>query len=456
MSKAKTVKLTKRTSSPPGQGVEHPKIHAVLRAKGELLGALSMEDCKKMIGWVTEKEGEEDWGKDSLLRDHFNRKVRLLKNKTNRPFRRSLADRYAIEHLRGKWSLNLETIVIDRFGFVLQGQHRLVSFILAEQMRQLNPGEWGKTPLRYEVLVGYGVSPKPENANTYDLGAKRGLGDVLYRHQQFGKNITEKDQKKIANILSGALRLTWLRAGGQQVSFAPHFPHSEALEFYEEHPGILNCVTEILNLDEGEEGNGKYIKSLLSLSYAASLYYLMVNSKSKKEKAHSFWSDFASGVGLDKGSPILVLRGSLTRMESSAGHRRDEIIGTIIKAWHAWLKGKKVTAKDIKVSRKKVDDKFVLAEFPRIGGIDSEVKAEVQLSTRQLLILKHLHKHRGKTYQDLREVTDLQVGTLASAVRKQSKMGKPNPNSLESRGLVTIEVLEAKEGGDAPVSITLK
>ena len=126
--------------------IKHPAIIAEVRAKHSEAGGppLTSEDCKEMIGWTTEPEDKKDWGKDFLFRDLYNRKVRLLKNTTNRPFRKSLAERYALEHLRGKWSLNLETIVIDKFGFVLQGQHRLVSFILAEQMRQLNQDKWEK------------------------------------------------------------------------------------------------------------------------------------------------------------------------------------------------------------------------------------------------------------------------------------------------------------------------
>jgi hypothetical protein len=434
--------------------IKHPEILAVLRAKSESLGALSSDECKEMIGWITEPEGE-DWGKDFLFRDLYNRKVRLSKNTTNRPFRKSLAERYALEHLRGKWSLNLETIVIDKFGFVLQGQHRLVSFILAEQMRQLDQSKWGKTPLVYEVLVGYGVSPKPENANTYDLGAKRSLGDVLFRHQKFGKDLSEKEQKKIADVLSGAVRLTWLRAGGKLVSFAPHFPHSEAIEFYGEHPQLLDCVIAIMDLDSGSEGGEKCIKSYLSLSYAAALYYLMAGSKSKSQ-SHRFWKSFADGEDLNKGDPILVLRNALGRMNADSGSKRDEIIGVVIKAWLAYLAKEKVTTKDIKVPRKKVGDKFVLAEFPRIGGLDSDVEFEESLTPIQLLLLSHLKKSKGTTYKDLQEATALQQGTMTNAVAQETKSGNTNPHSLESRGLVVLEQGEAPEGGDAPISIKLK
>lgn len=429
---------------------KHPKICAVLRAKHTKEGPLLSGECKDLIGWT--EEADEDWGKDFVLKDSFGRKIRLANNPSNRPFKRPLADRYSNEHLRGKWSLNLETIVIDEDGNVLQGQHRLVGFILAEQLRQIDPKRWGSSPLQFEVLLGLGVSPKPENANTYDLGTKRNLGDVLYRHQQFGKGVSDKEQKRISTILAGAVRLVWLRAGGKQVSFAPHFPHSEAIEFYGEHPEILQAVEEIVKLDDGDEGNERCISSLLSLSYAAALLYLMASAAESWETPDKFWSLFASGEGLRKGSPILSLRQLLTRMDASTGSKRDEIIGAVIKAWLLWSSHKGGTTKEIKLKKKKEGEKFVPAEFPRIGGIDSlTIKTEALTNHQQLVlsVLKGMKKEVD--YKELRAKTGLQVGTLSNAIMAESKQGKKNPHSLASRGLVLANQYAAENGdGNGP------
>lgn len=424
---------------------KYPKICAVLRAKHCKEGPLTVEDCKKMIGWTEEPEGK-DWKKDFVLKDLYGRKIRLLNNPSNRPFRRPLADRYANEHLRGKWSLNLETVVLADNANVQQGQHRLVGLILGEQLRQIETGKWGKTPLVFEVLVGYGVSRKPENANTYDLGAKRSLGDVIYRHEKFAKSLSDKKQRGISNVLSGAIRLVWLRVGGKQVSFAPHFPHSEALEFYGEHPVILQAVTDIVNLDEGEEGNQKCISSLVSLSYAAALYYLMANATSWV-KALTFWKSFASGEGLQKGSPILSLRQLLTRTDASSGSKRDEIIGAVVKAWLCFDNGGNATAKEIRVAKKKSGDKFVLSEFPRIGGIDSLVEVEVDLTQHQLLVLSVLKGCRKEvTYKHLTAETGVQAGLLGKAIMAELKNGDTNEHSLVGRKLVTVAQYEPQEG----------
>lgn len=421
---------------------KYPRVCAVLRAKHTKAGPLNVEDCKQLIGWAEEPEGK-DWGKEFVFKDLYGRKIRLTSNTRNRPFRRPLADRYANEHVRGKWSLNLETIVLADNGSLLQGQHRLVGLVLGEQIRQIDPNTWGKTPLVYETLVGYGVSNRPENANTYDLGAKRKLGDVLYRHQKFGKGFTPKKQKGIANLLSGALRLVWLRVGGKQVSFAPHFPHSEALEFYGKHPGILQAVIEIVKLDEGEEGNEKCIASLVSLNYAAGLLYLMANAASMK-RALRFWKIFATGESLEKGHPVLSLRQLLVRFDASSGGKRDEVIGAVIKAWLLWIGDQEGAIKDIKVPKRKSGDKLVLSEFPRIGGLDSSTDdLPVPLTQQQLLILSILKKSRKEVgYDDLKEKTGLQVGTLANAIMEETKQGNKNPHSLGARSLVSVTLYE--------------
>lgn len=420
----------------------YPSIELVLRKKESKPGPLMSADCKELIGW-TEEGTDDKWGSDFVFKDTFGKKIRLLANPTNRPFKRTLALRYTSEHLRGKWSLNLETIVLDSNGYVLQGQHRLTGFILAEQIRSLNPAKWGKNPFVYETALGLGVSPKPENANTYDMGPKRSLDDVIYRHQKFAKDVSDKDQKKISRILAGAIRLVWLRAGGQKISFAPHFPHSEALEFFKKHGKILDSVTDILGLELGDD-NDRNISPLLSLGYAAGLHYLMMEID--RDKAQTFWEFFSSGEGLTKGSPILTLRQWLIKADAGTGPKRDEILGAIVNAWNLFAAGKNGSLKEVRVARKKIDDKFVLADFPRIGGIDSDVEVKVELTQHQLLILDALKGDKELTYKDLKQATGVSLAGLTNALMDETKAGKSNPYSLIQRKLVVAQQYEPEEG----------
>ena len=368
--------------------VVYPELGVTLRNKDN---PLSVEDAKQLLGWISETEATEttgkkvQYGKEYHLRDFAGNKVRLTNNLTNRPFRMGLARRYANELLRGKWRLNGETIVIDRYGMMQDGQHRLAGLILAEQLRQKEVAKWRaygvKGVLTMDALIVTGIDPKPDTVDTINLGQKRSLGDVLFRNQQFGGEITENDQRRLANILSTATRLVWERVGGKITSDAPHFPHSEALAFVEKHPELIKAALFIYQ----EDGNDKRISSYVSLGYATGLMFLLAASSSDPDtyqesgaynlelwdKAEEFWVVFGSG-----GKDLHALRTVLARMEAYGGAQGKAFItGTVVKGMNLWMDNKPVEAKTCKVKKKRQDDgKLIVAEYPRLGGMDTEVE----------------------------------------------------------------------------------
>lgn len=369
--------------------VKYPKIGATLFTKDSRQGALTIEKAKEIIGWWTEEDaskeaGEEvKFGKDFVLRDRNKNKVQLLNNSTNRPFRMTLANRWGNEVLRNKWQFNGEPIIIDRLGDVQDGQHRLVGLILADQDRLADREYWQEEysirgPLSIETIVNHGISEKPEVVDSIDTGQKRSLGDVLFRgNVDYGKDFTEAETKRIANVLGVATRLCWLRMGGQNVSDAPHFPHSEAMQFLKEHPRLVESVTFVFNEDKGD----KEISTYISLGYAAALHYLTATAKTDPDKfetdgessikyslwdrADEFWVYFKNA---EKG--LGVVKTSLQRIQSG-GIGRDEKVGVLVNAINLFLDGKTVKAsKDVKVPKGKKDGRPYLKEEPRLGGLD--------------------------------------------------------------------------------------
>lgn len=359
---------------------------------------MTPEIMKKLLGWRSEKdEGEtKEFGTDYLFKDRNGEKIRLDNNETNRPFRLGLAMEYANEMLRGKWELTGEPIIIDETDNFQSGQHRGVGLILAEQIRKENPEPWKeygvRGPIAISILVVTGISQKASVVDRIDLGQKRSLGDVLYRNHEFVNEkspLTSAEQKMLNNTLANAARVVWLATGGKLVSDAPKFFHSEALDLLERHPRLKEAVEFIVTAD-GEE---KSIRSLVSLGTAAGMFYLMgtcetdtkkwddgsveePNFKSweskdpKDRSAETFWELFASGAGLDKDSPILVLRRYLASASASGAHERDEIVGVIKNAWIAYYSGKKVSGvNDLKPGRVKVKEKSII-DMPHVGGLD--------------------------------------------------------------------------------------
>lgn len=367
-----------------GKKVVHDKVRTELHLADK---ALTAEDAKKLLGWETPKEGKEkDW-ETWVFKDLEGNKVRLNNNKANRPFKMTLAKRYANEMLRGKWHFNGEPITFNRLNELDSGQHRLVALILAEQERLQSPNKWAsygiKGPLSVEALVVYGISEKNEVADTIDIGQKRSLGDVIFRRHEFAEP-NEKEQKRLSTILAGAIRLVWIRLGGGKVSDAPHFPHSEALEFLEKHPQINKAVQWVWNEEGGSGIDGKKISSLLSPAYAAGMMYLMGTCKSDPEgeeikyttwsKAEKFWTLLANGANLTEGDPILTLTKAMPKVDASGGKGRDILCGLIAKAWNAFIDGEKLDAKEIRIKEQTNKDtgKRELAEYPRVGGLDIE------------------------------------------------------------------------------------
>lgn len=373
----------------------YPEVKVQLRMKGVGKGPITVEDAKQFLGWVTEEESKVKFGDDYFLKDLEGNKVRLNHNDTNRPFRRTLAMRWANEILRKKWKLNGETLIFDRLGMAQSAQHRLIGLVFAEQLRKKEKDKWAeywKGPVNIEGIIVVGIEEHRDTVDTIDLGGARTLADVLFRNREFGG--TEDNQEKLARTLAIANRLVWLRVGGKNVSDAPHFPHSEALEFLEYHPELLNAVRFIEVQDSSaDETEKNRISSLVSKGYAAALMYLMAVSKTNPDKydaegeinlemwdkAEEFWEKFAEGSNLSAGDPILMLRKVLTDAKAGSGEQRDELVGKVVKAWNAFVDGVKIKATDLKLKREKhpTTGKFVLAEDPRIGGLDVVREKEV-------------------------------------------------------------------------------
>lgn len=382
---------------------------AILEGKN----AMTIDLAKKLIGWRILSESESGQGGKFHLRNVAKEKVLLEGNSTNRPFRPGLAKRYMSEKLRKKWFLNGETIIFDEEGMCQSGQHRFAGFILGEEVRLADiKGKkqftkyWSKE-MTDDCVIFLGISSRQEVVESIDQGQKRTLGDILYRDDVFTMgdgedqpkagllNIatTDKMKRKLSNILAGTIRLVWLRSRGQDVSDAPHFPPSEALEFLQNHPKLKDAVLFANYLEGGGGSDGGKITSFLSLAYCAGLYYLMSASATEPEdwmdkgadainfkmekKATEFWKKFASGEDLKAGDPILVAREILRTLNAGSGEGRDEIVGVIIKAFNAWVDGTKVKAKDLRLKRRLKDGQEELAEEPRLGGMDVEGPAKL-------------------------------------------------------------------------------
>lgn len=419
------VKPVSESSLKPGKPSKAPELEIVypklqirsfgvqehLVREGEEPTPLTGEIAKELLGW--EEEGENTDFKNNYLLDYEVEredaegkkvkrrvKVRCTNNLTNRPYYPQLAEDWMMDILLGNWNYNGETIIVDRYGNVQDGQHRLIGLILAiiewhrDQNRSKSERKWQeywKEEPWIEGLVVLGIDPSDKVINTIGTGKRRTLADALYRHSWFN-TLDPKSREHVAKIMEFATKLLWNRTAQQQSSLTPERSrrtHSESFDFIERHKRLIECVKFIR-----EEAHGKKpplgITQFIPISTAGALLYLMgsaatdpseegnqkryditLNESSLDwslwDKAQEFWVDL-----INNGPKTEHLREAMIALpsECSAHYLTEMPKALIIKAWNLYSDGTKIMRDGIEVETTMKDGYPVLLETPRIGGID--------------------------------------------------------------------------------------
>jgi hypothetical protein len=375
----------------------YPKLKTkVMDPASELDGARAMtaEDCKKLLGWQ-EEVGEIKFGNDYLFIDKREKKIFCTNNVTNRPLYMSSVETLIGEHLHKRWRTNGEPIIIGKTGLVLNGQHQLISLILANQIWEDAGGprkdnkyhEYWKTPPTMTKLIVFGIEETDEVVNTMDTCKPRSLADVIYRSEYF-KTMDKNDRLKVSKITEYAVKMLWARTGAYLDAFSPKRTHAESLDFIARHPRLLMCVKHVYE----EDGNDGKIKRFLSPGYSAAYLYLMGSAATERENddktgysqvAHpsealldwSLWDKACEFfVMLAAGHKIMEpIRGALGELfqGKGCGGNSEERQALLAKAWACWQDTGKVDPTDLELQYVQGEDgNMVLDECPTVGGID--------------------------------------------------------------------------------------
>ena len=239
--------------------------------------AVDAEQAKVLLGWEEETE-ENRFGDDYLFADTLGSKIKCHNNIRNRPLYMGNVEQLKQDMLQRRWQFNGEPILIGKTGLILNGQHQLIALVLAEQERVgRNYEHWSEKwggPVQIDKLVVCGIEETDEVFETMDTCKPRTVADLLYRSPHF-ENLTPRHRKASARVLDYAIRLLWQRTGVSQGPFVSKRTHSEALDFLARHPRLIECVGQVLRLNEGNA-----ISRYLGLGYAAGLLYLMGSAAS--------------------------------------------------------------------------------------------------------------------------------------------------------------------------------
>ena len=342
-------------------------------------GAITAEQARKLLGWQ-EEAGEEKFGDSYLLRLEDGTKVRCLNNVINRPLYPAVVKTLKQEHLRRRWRMNGEPIIVGRTGQILNGQHTLVSLILAAKDWSSDDRwkEFWPTEPTMEKLVVFGINEDDTTVNTMDTCKPRSLTEVVFRSEYFA-DLKPKNRRAVSRMADYAVRFLWHRTGADIDAFAPRRTHAESLDFIARHPRVLECVKYIY-----EEDDAGKVSRIVSPGYAAGLLYLMGCAKTDPLDYHSAnisekgldWSLWDTAcefwvllAGKDK--QLLPVHKAIAEILQGGGGSVAERCAIICKAWELYLGKKTITLESVMPDYLDADEGYrKLAEEPTVGGID--------------------------------------------------------------------------------------
>lgn len=392
--------VKKAKSAPVGPAVVYPKLKCTI-FEGEK--ALTVEQAKELLGWEAETDTVK-FGQDYLFIDVEGNKVRTTHNLKNRPFGLTWAKTLAQEHLKKNWhGLNGENMTIDKYGDVQSGQHRLISLVLAEQMRKKSPDVWDEywdTEVTMECSIMFGIEADDKTVNTIDTGRPRSLDDVLYRSAYFADKPTQT-RKLFSRATEFCIRELWERTGANKSPLSTYATHAELIDFLERHKSILKCVETVMN------NSPEKLQRHIGLGYLSAMMYLMATSTDSREnyeavsppnesvlgfeqwdQAQAFVEEFGTAADISPldhdFKPLLVAIARLKDVDGEGSGSVAEKMALITKAWYLYSEEKPITEPRLKLKYDKTPDEVsVLAEWPTFGGIDLDPEAEEKLKDQR-------------------------------------------------------------------------
>lgn len=228
------------------------------------------------------------------------------KNSDNRHLRPERVLQYSQAMTAGDWTFGVDAIAFNGRGKLVNGQHRLAAIIMSGTSQ--------------EMLVMEGL---PTSAKLHmDIGLKRQLSDYL--QMEMG----EKSTSTLAAILGFVSRWS---------------SESDGVEGGRGHPRVDEMLT-LFNADKegyreatliaGRTSNTPYLVPRIR----GGLYYIF--ARSDAESADEFFSQLNSGANLLEGSPVLILRNTLTAQQGKQARLKSNWrVAVTIKAWNAFQGG---------------------------------------------------------------------------------------------------------------------
>lgn len=234
-------------------------------------------------------------------------------NKTNRKIEKTRVKRFAKYMTDGEWKSNGETIKILKNGMIADGQHRLSAIV--------------ESGIAQTMLIAYDVSE--ETFKTVDIGKKRTDSQVLV-----------KEGIKNATAVAGAARmLVRLKESNGKDALNGAVPTFKILDICKNNESLQESASFI--------SSRKWLRDYFKPGVGTFVHYMFNNYD--PIACLRFLTAVEQGVGLESGSPILVLREHLLTTRSGSRqtkkHNTISTMSLIFNSFKMYLDGAKTTRK---------------------------------------------------------------------------------------------------------------
>jgi len=228
-------------------------------------------------------------------------------NLHNRPLQYQRAQALAGAIGRGEWALNGDAIRFATNGQLIDGQHRLQAIVIA-----------GKT---VRSLVVRGLAP--DSFATIDTNRNvRNARDVMAL-----AGITNY------NVVAPMARLMFYyeQCGNPYDSTIEKNPSAEQLLKVAQRPRFNECANRVIA--------ARWCRKFVGAGLTGFAMYVF--GQHRQEHALDFFRKLETGIGLEEGSPLLLLRDRLTSAATSSHDRLRPIAkgAYLFKAWRLYLAG---------------------------------------------------------------------------------------------------------------------
>ena len=244
----------------------------------------------------------------------------LNKNDGNRPVNNGNIDKMVKDMLLNQWNYDGSPISFDKYGRLLNGQHRLKAIIKS-----------GKT-FPFKVTTGH----QPEIFATMDIGKTRTSSDVLAIAGYDNYNMYAQTSNFMFKFLRGSITQNDTKSSRHAARPNNGLSHTELLKFVQMKPFIKDSVNFGLKMKKDQPTS-------LMPTYMISGLYFLFNEKDPI-KAEIFMTKLLIGSDLDSNSSIFALRNRLlnSKFDKTKRLQHNEIVKLIVLSWNYYRINKKI------------------------------------------------------------------------------------------------------------------